>query len=261
MSTGAKFHGAGSRPQAPAVVYAFGAGGTGAAAWKAFRAELGDRAELRAARVPGRESRQREQPLGSVDEQVQDLAGELAALVGQDPRPYLLLGVCSGALTAFETARRLTAGSGRRPAALLVGGEVAPSRLPGPEVPVPAFSEQEFQDWRARNLPDRPELEDPDTFAFFAPMLQADFSVARSYRHRPLPLLACPVTAVGAAGDGAALRDWAQTTEGVLTLHRQVDPVTAGNLLGPTVAALDALSAAADPGDPGDPDDPDDQAR
>ncbi len=243
MNTGSKFHGVGTRPEAPAVVYTFGAAGSGAAAWKGFRAALGGRAEVRAIRLPGRESRQRERAVSSVREQLEDLAEDLAALVDADERPCVLVGLCSGALTAFEAARHLTVRSGHRPDALVVARQTAPSRTADTSAADEEFSAEEFQAWCAENFADRPELSAPSALEFFAPMLWADFSVTRGYRYAPLPLLTCPVTAVCEPEESAATRDWSGTTEGVFTLRRQSAPVTVDSLVAPTLDVLDHLDA------------------
>jgi surfactin synthase thioesterase subunit len=238
-ATGSKFHGVGSCPDAPAVVYAFGEAGSGASAWKSFRALVGDRAEVRAIRLPGRESRHRERAASSVPEQLLDIVDDLAALVDRDGLPYALVGMCAGALTAFETARRLTGCTGNRPAGLVAGRWRAPSAMPVVDRPVRDYSPEEFRAWCEEKLADRPELRNPAAFEFFAPMLQADFSVVHTYRFEPLPLLECPVTAVCDSEDFERVRGWGSITTGVFTLHRRPGRVTLDELVRPTADLLD----------------------
>ncbi|MER5319552.1 thioesterase II family protein [Streptosporangium roseum] len=247
MSTGSKFHGTGTEPDSPAVVYAFGEAGSGAAAWKSYRTMLAGLAEVRAVRLPGRESRHCESPLGSVREQLDDLADEVATLVDQDERPFIVVGLCAGALSAFELARHLASRTGHGPAGLVVGGQHAPSLVPGDSSPVHTYSREEFRAWCETNLSDRPELGDQAAFEFFAPMLQADFSVVSSYRFEPLPLLACTVTAVCEEADEERTRGWAQTTAGAFTLCCVAAPVTTGSLVPPTASQLAALTCSRRP--------------
>jgi medium-chain acyl-[acyl-carrier-protein] hydrolase len=217
------------------VVYAFGEAGTGAAAWKGFRAGLVDQAEVRAIRLPGRESRYHDRPVNSVQEQLDDLADELAALVDRDERPYILVGLCVGSLTAFELARHLTARDGHRPGGLIAGQQRAPAELPGDATPVHEYSKEEFRAWCEEYLADRPELGTPATLDFFAPMLQADFSIVPTYRYEPLPLLNCAVTAVCEDEEAEYMRGWADVTDGEFSLRSQADRVTIDSLMAPTV--------------------------
>jgi hypothetical protein len=80
LSAGSKFHGVRTRPAAPAVVYAFGAAGTGAVVWKGFRA-LGGRAEVRA--------KSRHLHLGSPGRYIQ-LGEQASAQVTADADPAAL---------------------------------------------------------------------------------------------------------------------------------------------------------------------------
>jgi hypothetical protein len=99
-----KFYGVGSAPRAGAVVYAFGQCGTGAGAWRPLQRQVTAVAEVRAARLPGRENRFLEQPMETLADQVADLGASLPRLVRPDPRPFRLLGWCASAITAFEHA-------------------------------------------------------------------------------------------------------------------------------------------------------------
>lgn len=235
LSRGTKFQGLGTRPDASAVVYAFGEAGTGAAAWKGFRAGLGEQAEVRAIRLPGRESRYNERPVSSVREHLDDLADDLAALVDGDERPYVLVGLCVGSLSAFELARFLTVRDGHRPGGLVVGQQRAPAELPGDAAPVHTYSKEEFRAWCEEYLRDRPQLATPATLDFFAPMLQADFSLVPTYRYAPSPLLSCAVTAVCDDEGAEYTRGWADITEGAFRLRCQADHVTVDSLIAPTV--------------------------
>ncbi|MGV9774028.1 thioesterase II family protein [Streptosporangium sp. NPDC003464] len=247
MSKGSTFHGTGTDPDAPAIVYALGEAGTGAAAWKGYRTALAGLAEVRAVRLPGRESRHREPLLRSVREQLDDFADAVVTLVDQDERPYLVVGLCAGALSAFELARHLAARAGHRPAELVVGGQHPPSLVPGGSSPVHTYSSEEFRTWCETNLSDRPELQDQAAFDFFAPMLQADFSVVSSYHFEPLPLLSCAVTALCEETEEERTSGWAETTAGSFTLCPIAGPVTTDALVRPTADRLAALTSARRP--------------
>jgi medium-chain acyl-[acyl-carrier-protein] hydrolase len=242
LTKGSTFHGIGTAPGAPAVVYAFGEAGSGAAAWRSFRSGLKELAEVRAVRLPGRESRHSEPPVGTVSAQLDDITDDLFSLVADDDRPHLLVGLCAGALTAFEAARLLSTHAGHCPFGLVVGHQRSPDSLPGDADPVHTYSKEEFRRWCEENLSDRPELADSATFDFFAPMLQADFSVVPTYQYSPTPPLGCQVTAVCEQEEAEWTHGWADTTEGKFTLRPQNDRVTVTSLVRPTADRITELS-------------------
>ena len=225
MAPGAKFHCPGLDCGAEPVLYAFGQAGTGAGAWSGLRAELAGAVELRAVRLAGRESRFGEPPPATVQAQVADLAGDLAALVRSDDRKYVLLGHCSGAVTAFETARALRDLSVREPAALAVADQVAPAELAGLVDPVHEFGAARFRQWCLDTLPDRPELGDEEIFEFFEPVLRADFCALSTYAYKPEPVLSCPVVVLRrGAPDPAAPTRWDEVTTGQVTVKTTAIP-------------------------------------
>jgi len=211
VTPGAKFHWPDSDSPADAVLYAFGQAGTGAAGWAGLRQELAGEVELRAARLAGRESRFGEQPAATISAQVADLLADLADLIASDNRRYLLLGLCSGAVTAFESARGLQQLGVRQPDALVVVDQVAPAELAGLADPVHLFSPRTFRQWCLTTLTDRPELADDEVFEFFAPVLRADFSALSTYAYAPGGPLPSPVVVL--AGDDADLTQYARWGE------------------------------------------------
>jgi surfactin synthase thioesterase subunit len=231
VTAGAKFHWPGEACAAEVVLYAFGQAGTGAGAWGSLRGELAGDVDMRAVRLAGRESRFGEQPPATVPAQVADLAGDLAGLVRSDDRGYVLLGHCSGAVTAFETARALRDLGVREPAALAVVDQVAPAELADLLDPVHLFSAARFRQWCLDTLPERPELGDDEIFEFFEPVLRADFCALSTYEYKPEPLLACPVVVLRRGEpDLAALARWGEVTTGQVTVKTTTMPTEAASL-------------------------------
>jgi surfactin synthase thioesterase subunit len=215
--TTSRFQLARSESAAPAVCYVFGEAGSGAAAWRATAAELGPYVDVRAARLAGRENRFHETPSAEVVGQVDDVIGDLVALIRSDVRPYALVGVCAGAITAYETARRLQARAGlAQPSVLVAVDQVAPTAITEVVEPVHAYGAVEFRAWCLANLPERPELNRPEVYDFFLPLLRADFSAIATYLHEDLPQLACPVDALQTKSFDADSKhspaDWAEVT-------------------------------------------------
>jgi len=170
--------------------------------------DLPDSVELAAVRYPGRDERDGEPVPGHLDALAQPTA---KALAEPGDVPLALFGHGMGAVLAFETARLLTAGHVPSPRALFVSGHPAPteSRSPEPwrgdDEPVTALRRLTGAD----GIP-------PDT-------VYADLRLARSYRYRPGPPLACPVTALLGRHDthvGARQADaWRACTTGPFTLR------------------------------------------
>lgn len=233
--TDLRFHGIGTQRAARAVVYTFGAAGTGAATWIPFREQLTGVAEVRAARLPGRENRWREKPLDSVGAQVDDLGTALEELIELDDRPYFLVGLCWGTVTAYEIARRLEEHSTWPPFALVVGNDTAPMDLITQVESVHEYEHDRFRAWCLDNLRLPAELADQRAFRFFEPMLRADIAVASTFQRTGHPLRRCPVVAVSSAPE--ITRTWRSLAERGFHELLVETPVTV-ETLGPVVAEL-----------------------
>ncbi|SDE02609.1 thioesterase II family protein [Glycomyces harbinensis] len=145
------------------------------------------------------------------------------AIAAHATEPFFLFGHSLGALTAYETARRLP----RAPAALTVSGCAGPPLLPSERVRrlaalEPAAFAEEVRFFGG--IP--PEIESGSAAAtLLLGPLHRDFAMAAAYRYRPGPPLDVPVTAVVAADDphvgpeGAAR--WQDVTAHPLE-HREV---------------------------------------
>lgn len=203
--------------EANLVVYAISEAGTGASAWNVFRQHLPVRYGLRAIRLPGRESRSAEPPLTSVQDQAVDILHGLTKALAADPRPYALLGSCSGATVAYEVALLLDAASLPRPEFLAVAGQQAPW-LAHSETAV-RRSDQPGQDllrWLAEGVapPDLARL--TAVFPLVERFIRADLQAHETYLRRSADLLSCPILVVRGARDQmvseAACREWAHGT-------------------------------------------------
>ncbi len=175
-----------------------------------------------AAVLPGHGRRLREPP----HRRMQPLLAELATALAGDgyaafQGDYALLGHCSGALVAYETARLLVNAPCRDPRLLVVCGCLPPrvvfdtgmGRLPARELLAQTAS-------MGGTDPDL--ITDPDFAAVLERPLRADWEVYDAYAYRPAPPLPIPILAVRGADDGnvdaADLRVWQeQSTEPLIT--------------------------------------------
>ncbi len=160
---------------------------------------------------PGRGDRWRECPLDSVEQ----LADRVAPLVDEVPGERLFLfGHSLGALVAYEVAMRLRRQVGR----FFVSGHGVPSGPPGTGPSGDLGDEELVDHLRSLGGTDESVLRQPGLRQLFLPGLRHDLGLARSYRHRPVRRLDCPVTALAGASDPLAgpddLRAWAALTDG-----------------------------------------------
>jgi medium-chain acyl-[acyl-carrier-protein] hydrolase len=203
------------RPRARLRLFCFPYAGAGASAYRAWPAGFPETVEVAAVQLPGREGRFGEPLLTDV----QSLAAALPeALVPLLDRPFALFGHSLGAVSAYETARRLRRDHGLSPGLLAVSGHQAPG-LPAAQPPIhhlarPAFVEE------VRKLNGTPAevFADQELLALVLPQLMADFRMAETYVPSDAGPLTCPVLALGSTEDPrvseATLRPWAEVTSG-----------------------------------------------
>jgi surfactin synthase thioesterase subunit len=134
--------------------------------------------ELRAALLPGRETRFLEPPVRDVATLTAALSAELATM---PPMPTLLFGHSMGAILAFETALALR-GSGRAPVRVILSGCAAPATMKGRNRRRAALSDEALIGVLRELGGTPPEvLENTEMLELVLPMLRADFAAVESY--------------------------------------------------------------------------------
>jgi surfactin synthase thioesterase subunit len=190
-----------------------GHAGAGAGAFRAWRAVLARDLDLAAVRLPGRESRLREQPIDDLAELRTLLARELRPLLSF---PTVLFGHCSGANVAFELARALLEERPAPIAGLIVASQVSP-RLRAAANEAPLLPGEDLQT-RIERLggTDPAVLANDALFSLLEPALRADFALTDTYTYRPGAPLDIPITVIAGADDvnldGGGLQDWERET-------------------------------------------------
>lgn len=186
-------------PDAALRLYAFPFAGGGASVFFPWARHLGPEIELWAIRLPGRETRLREAPIGSFEAMRRAVIAELAP---QLKPPFALLGHSLGAILAYTLARDLQRAGSTAPKALIVAGARPPAR------PIPRPLLSEMDDTRfVRELGERYDslppsvVQNPELLALVLPVLRADIGVYESYQHETEPLLRCRTAAFGGEGD------------------------------------------------------------
>jgi medium-chain acyl-[acyl-carrier-protein] hydrolase len=210
----------GTAPDAGVRLLCLPHAGAGAAVYRTWGAGLPAGIAACPVQPPGREKRRTEPPLTSVHELASLLAAQVIACVAA---PYALFGHSTGALAAFQLARRIRELGGPAAAHLFVSGR------PAPQIPLKrtALRGLPVTDLAAvlRGLGGTPEavLRDEGTLRRVHPVLVADFAVNEEYDYQPEPPLAIPVTVFAATQDpGTSLAQaaaWAEHTSATFRVY------------------------------------------
>jgi medium-chain acyl-[acyl-carrier-protein] hydrolase len=171
------FSGLGDMQSCGRVLFCFPYAGGGTMVYRAWRHALPDTAVI-AIRLPGRESRLGEPPIGSMAILVETLGMEILPHLRQ---PFAFLGHSMGAIVAFELTRWLRSNGHALPKALHVSAARAPQyRLH--HKPDPEPDEQSFVN-ELRRLEGMPReiLDNPELMRIALPALRADAALYRQY--------------------------------------------------------------------------------
>lgn len=197
-------------PEATLRLYAFPFAGGGASVFFPWAKHMGTQIEPWAIRLPGRETRLREEPIASFKAMRQVLLEELAP---QLKPPFALLGHSLGAILAYTLARDLQRMGGAAPEALIVAGARPPAR----PIPRPLLSEMDDRHFvrelgeRYNSLPPA-VVQNPELLALVLPVLRADIQVYESFEYEAEPVLGCRTAAFGGEQDplvsAADVADW-----------------------------------------------------
>lgn len=207
-------------PNAMLRLFCFAHAGGGAAFFFPWRRALAPETDVRPILLPGRETRAHERPASRIEDLIDPLCDALARYL--DLR-YALFGHSTGAVLAFEAARRLTEHGARAPAALIVSGR----RAPGLRSSRHSFSALARPDLLAalRALNGTPEalLEHGELLEAMLPALRADLALNESYRPLAGPRLGCPIIAYTGRADAhvdhSELFAWHAMTGGPFTVR------------------------------------------
>ncbi|MFG2004661.1 thioesterase II family protein [Spirillospora sp. NPDC048911] len=181
------------RPQSaghPARIFCFPYSGSGASAFSAWPAAIGD-IEICPVQFPGRENRLGEPHYGTYENLATGLAGPLVPLLDT---PFAFFGHCAGALVAFETVVRLAELGLPGPRCLIVSGQPAPHdaaldrMLTMTEPELRAELESVI---RGRGIEPRPDMIDLGMV-----VLLRDLTAAAGYRRAEPVAVRCPIVAL-----------------------------------------------------------------
>ena len=222
-------------------LFCFPFAGGGSAVYRSWERYIDPAIEVVAIEPPGRLSRITEPTITNMNDFVDRLVPEITPLLD---RPFALFGHCLGALTMYETARRLIHTTSSRPEHLFVCGARPPDRITDQgsfeervmrdllalaqfRVNVPAYIQPDdvFADLIRHFNIDATEqfLSDPELRRLMLPVVRAEFQMATDYKFTREPPWEIPITCFAAKGDPYVSRKhalgWGRFTNSRLQVH------------------------------------------
>ncbi|MEH0844150.1 alpha/beta fold hydrolase [Micromonospora sp. CPCC 205711] len=182
-------------------------------------AALAPRMEVLGVQYPGRQDRRSEPPVGDLHALADGIAAALAPL---DDRRLAFFGHSMGAILAYEVGLRLERAGRHRLTHVFASGRRAPSRYRDESVHL-RDDAGILAELRQLEGTDSRLLTDPELQQMFLPVIRNDYRAVETYRHRPGPVLQCPVTVL--TGDSDAMtsmdeaRAWSAHTTGRMDLR------------------------------------------
>jgi len=227
---------------APRVrLFCFPFAGGGSVVYRSWARFIDPEVEVVAIEPPGRLGRITETPIADTKEFVEQLVPEMEELLD---RPFVFFGHCLGALTMYETARRLIHATKVGPDHLFASGARPPDRitdqgrfeqrvmhdllklaefrisLPAYAQPDDVFAEliRHFNIRATEQLLSNPELRQ-----LILPVVRAEFQMATNYQFMREPPWDIPITCFAAKGDPYVSREhalgWGRFTNSRLQVH------------------------------------------
>ena len=222
-------------------LFCFPFAGGGSAVYRNWAQSIDPAIEVVAVEPPGRLGRIAEAPISDMKGFVDQLVSEMGTLLD---RPFAFFGHCLGALTMYETARRLIHTTTFRPRHLFASGARPPDRITDQgsfeervmrdllklgefRVSLPAYAQPDgvfaelirhFNVWATEQLLSEPELR-----RLMLPVVRAEFQLASNYKFVREPPWDIPITCFAAKGDPYVSRrhalGWGRFTNSRLQVH------------------------------------------
>jgi acyl transferase domain-containing protein/surfactin synthase thioesterase subunit len=222
-------------------LFCFPFAGGGSVVYRSWSRFIDPTVEVVAIEPPGRLGRITEPPIADMKEFVEQLVPEMEELLD---RPFAFFGHCLGALTMYETARRLIHRTKVGPDHLFVSGARPPDQITdqGPfeqrvmhdllklaefRISLPAYAQPDdvFAELiRHFNIEATEQLlSNPELRQLILPVVRAEFQMATNYRFKREPPWKIPITCFAAKGDPYVSREhalgWGRFTNSRLQVH------------------------------------------
>jgi acyl transferase domain-containing protein/surfactin synthase thioesterase subunit len=222
-------------------LFCFPFAGGGSAVYRTWAQRIDPTIEVVAIEPPGRLGRITETPIADMKEFVGQLVPEMEELLD---RPFAFFGHCLGALTMYETARRLIHTTKVHPDHLFASGARPPDRITEQgrfeervmhdllrlakfRISLPAYAQPDdvFAELiRHFNIQATEQLlDDPELRQLMLPVVRAEFQMATNYQFVREPPWEIPITCFAAKGDPYVSRQhalgWGRFTNSRLQVH------------------------------------------
>jgi epothilone polyketide synthase C len=222
-------------------LFCFPFAGGGSAVYRTWAQFIDPAIEVVAIEPPGRLGRITETPVADMNEFVGELVPEIEELLD---RPFAFFGHCLGALTMYETARRLIHTTKARPDHLFASGARPPDRITDQgrfeervmhdllrlaefRISLPAYAQPDdvFAELiRHFNIQATEQLlSNPKLRRLMLPVVRAEFQMATNYQFVREPPWDIPITCFAAKGDPYVSRHhalgWGRFTNSRLQVH------------------------------------------
>lgn len=186
------FHAERPNHQSSFKLFCFPYAGGGSAVFRAWCDELPKKVEVVSIRLPGRENRIDESPLGSLDCLVEALYENIISLLD---KPYAFFGHSNGALICYKLALRLQRSRFSGVPKLLILSAKCPPHVMSKKENLSLLPDDEFLA-KLSELNGTPKelLENREMMDLLLPMLRADFSLGENLDFEPDVILKCPAT-------------------------------------------------------------------
>ncbi|MFD3507961.1 thioesterase II family protein [Nocardia sp. NPDC058666] len=197
----------------------FPPGGGSAPFYRELARHIGPGIEVTAVQYPGRQDRLDDPPITDLHLLADRIAADLAGAPARS-----LFGHSMGATVAYETALRLAA-AGQPVRALIVSGRPAPEFVETARLHQASDAALIDDLERLANDPAPVRLlrTEPGLADLVLPAVRADYQAVETYRHRPGPLLTCPVVALVSTQDPttsvAQAEQWRAVTDGPFSIQ------------------------------------------
>lgn len=179
-------------------LFCFPCAGGSAVGYRAFAADLADRAIVHAVELPGHGLRLQERPLERMPALIDVLFAELSP---RFDRPFAFWGHSMGALVAFELARKLRREGGALPVYLFASAHRAP-QLPNPDATKHLLPDPQLVAYLEELGGTPPAVAAyPELMELVLPALRSDLTLLNTYRYAEERPLDCPLMALGGTGD------------------------------------------------------------
>ena len=202
-----------NEPDLPTIVtlYCFPHAGGNPSTFVTWRNQMPRDFEVLSPLLPGRLTRFAELPLTSISE----LADQLTAVIRvRETHEYALFGHCTGALVAFEVARRMEAEGESPPKCLFVSSH-SPPHVPHAEPFLYQLDDAELiRALRQMNGTPSDVLANDELMDLILPTIRADFQMCEEYEFKSLRPLQMPIIAFAGEGD-SSMEEWRDHTSGL----------------------------------------------